>query len=878
VPKLTSAEIRDSFLHFFEKNGHTRVRSSSLIPSSDPTLLFTNAGMVQFKDIFLDPKQATYKTATSSQKCLRVGGKHNDLENVGITARHLTFFEMLGNFSFGDYFKEGAITLAWKYLTEVLNLPKDRLYATVFHEDGEAAQIWIDKIGLNPDRVVALGEKDNFWSMGDTGPCGPCSEIIYDQGSKVGCGKPSCSVECDCDRFLEIWNLVFMEFNRSADGKTTPLPTKCIDTGMGLERLAAVIQGVQSNYHIDIFQKIIQATENLAGVKYQGASLKVQVAHHVIADHIRSMCFLIADGILPSNEGRGYVLRRLIRRAMRHSRNLGMNQSFLYKLASELILLMGEAFPEIDTNQQSITHLIQEEEEQFLETLERGMGYLDKELAALKETDQKTLSGKAAFRLYDTYGFPVDLTEDILKTHGLQLDNQGFEKALEEHREKARGSWKHKEDEKANLLKGVEGLAPTPFLGNDELKSEAKVIAILSEEGSRLDKLDKGRKAFLVLSKTPLYAERGGQATDFGQLIGDGVRGEISDAQWIKEVIVHETKLQEGTLQVGDLIEVQVDQTRRNRIARNHTLTHLIHAALRSVLGPHVQQRGSYLDDKRLTFDFSHPKALTEDQLEAILFEVNRNIWANHTVTIDVLPIQEALDKGALAFFEDKYGETVRVIQVGEMSTELCGGCHVKKTGEIGLCRIQSESSIGSRLRRIEAMSSDIALAEIQRESQILRSISKNLDVAVKDVEKRIETLLQEKKKLNRQLREGGPKQGRKDIKKELLSTAREVNGIKVVTGEIPSMPQPALREIADELIDQLRSGMVLLGSKFEDRAFLVLKLSQDLIDRYNAKKMIDSLAKTVSGGGGGRPDMAQAGGRDPGKIKQALAQIDQLI
>ncbi len=874
---MTGKEIREKFLAYFESKGHTRVASSSLVPGQDPTLLFTNAGMVQFKRVFLGEESRPYTRAATAQKCVRAGGKHNDLENVGKTARHHTFFEMLGNFSFGDYFKAGAIEMAWELLTEHYRLPADRLWATVYYDDAEAADLWHDLIHIPRERIVGLGEKDNFWAMGDTGPCGPCSEIIIDQGEERACG-PNCGIgTCDCDRYLEIWNLVFMQFNRDEQGNLQPLPKPSIDTGMGLERLAAVIQGVPTNFDTDLLRPIIARTEDLAGQAY-GRDPTLDVAFKVIADHSRAITFLIADGVLPSNEGRGYVLRRILRRAVRFGRLLGFKKPFLAPVGQQVIDLMGEVYPELNAARSFIDQVVRHEEERFAETLDHGLKLLSDELAELQAKGERVLPGAVAFKLYDTYGFPLDLITDVLQEQHLELDVAGFEAHMSRQRESSRQSWKGGlPGELPPAYQALRDLAATTFVGYDHYEAESPVLALL-QGGQAVGEAAAGAEVELVVATTPFYAESGGQVADTGTIQGPGLLLLVEDVQKLpNEVIVHKGKVIQGQVRVGQMVKLAIDAERRRRIACHHTATHLLHAALRHRVGEHVKQAGSLVAPDRFRFDYSHFAGLSSAELAQLEMDIMQDILANLPVEVSHVPLQQALAAGAMALFDEKYGDEVRLVTVPGVSAELCGGSHVSRTGDIGLCRIITEASVAAGIRRIEAVCGPAALAYIQEESQELQAVAQRLKAGRGEVLSRLEKLLQRQKELEKQV-EALQGQLAAARSSDLLDQVRSVDGVQVLALEVDVTDPKALREFADKLKDRLKSGVIVLGSGKGDKAMLITVVTPDLTDRLHAGKIVGELAALVGGKGGGRADMAQAGGPAKDKLATALAQAYDII
>ncbi|HEV2979362.1 MAG TPA: alanine--tRNA ligase [Casimicrobiaceae bacterium] len=869
------AAIRRQFLDYFSARGHTIVPSASLVPSNDPTLLFTNSGMVQFKDVFLGTDQRSYVRAADVQRCLRAGGKHNDLENVGYTARHHTFFEMLGNWSFGDYFKREAIAYAWELLTEVYKLPADKLWVTVYQTDDEAYAVWSDAIGMPPERVVRIGDNrgapyasDNFWQMADTGPCGPCSEIFYDHGPTVAGGPPG-STDAG-DRYVEIWNLVFMQFDRDHDGVLTPLPKPCVDTGMGLERLAAVLQGVHSNYDIDLFRELITVAAKLTGATDLGSpSLKV------IADHIRACAFLVIDGVLPSNEGRGYVLRRIIRRAIRHGYKLGQTKPFFSQLVPELSRLMGGAYPELPPRQEFVMSVLHAEEERFAETLEHGIKILDAALAEAKAMGSTTLSGITAFTLYDTYGFPFDLTADICRERGVSVDQAGFDAAMRRQREQARA---------ASTFKMAEGLeyrgAKTIFDGYDTLAEDARVVA-LYRDGSSVDALSTGQTGVVVLDRTPFYAESGGQVGDRGELSRTGAcltLFAVHDTQKLQpDVFGHHGEMKTGELKVGDTVAARVDAHARTRAAWNHSATHLMHAALRKVLGAHVTQKGSLVDSHRTRFDFSHPQPLSEEEIRTVEALVNRAIRANYPVEVQLMPHDAAIAAGALALFGEKYGEQVRVLTMGDFSTELCGGTHVSRTGDIGLFKIVSESGVAAGIRRIEAVTAEGALAYTHETEARLQEAARMLKAPAAEVPSKIAHVLDQVRALEKELArikgrlassQGG----------DLAAQAVNVNGAQVLATTIDGADAKVLRETLDQLKGRLRSAAIVLGSTEGGKVMLIAGVTSDLTDKIKAGELVNHVAVQVGGKGGGRPDMAQAGGTNPAGLAAALQSVPTWV
>jgi alanyl-tRNA synthetase len=856
---MKSAEIRSQFLEYFQENGHTIVSSSPLIPGNDPTLLFTNAGMVQFKDVFTGEEMRPYHRATTSQRCVRAGGKHNDLENVGYTARHHTFFEMLGNFSFGDYFKEDAIHFAWQFLTERLGLPKERLWVTVHHSDQEAEEIWIQKIGVDPNRLSRLGDKDNFWSMGDTGPCGPCSEIFYDHGPDVPGGPPG-SEDDDLDRYIEIWNLVFMQFEQSADGSRTPLPKPSVDTGMGLERIAAVMQGVHSNYEIDLFQTLLKAAADVTRTTdLEAKSLRV------IADHIRSCSFLICDGVLPSNEGRGYVLRRIIRRAIRHGHKLGCDQPFFHKIVHTLVAEMGEAYPELRDNEDHIVAALKQEEAQFAKTLDAGMKVLEDAVASLKGN---TLPGELIFRLYDTHGFPVDLTNDIARERDLELDIDGFDQAMAEQREKSRQGSSFAAEGQVRFDLG----GSTEFLGYTHRDASAVVLA-LAKDGQRVESLAAGETGVVVLNQTPFYAESGGQQGDSGSLTSAAGSFQVSVTKKYGAHFGHEGKLGMGELTVGDTVNARVEGPRRQATALNHSATHLLHAALRTVLGEHVTQKGSLVTHERTRFDFSHPQPVTAEEIAAIEAMVNAEIRHNEDVVTRVMPIEEAKAAGAMALFGEKYDDEVRVLSMGEFSVELCGGTHVARTGDIGLFKIITESGVASGVRRIEAVTGEGALNHVHILETTLDQAAELLKTGSDAVLSKIEQMAERLKASEREV----------DALKMKLATATggdllddvvEVAGVQCLVASLDGQDPKTLRDTLDRVKNRLSHGVVVLATVRDDKVNLIAGVTDNLTDQVKAGDLIGFVAAQVGGRGGGRADMAQAGGTEPASLPDALKSV----
>ena len=867
---MKSAKIRQAFLNYFAEQGHDIVASSSLVPGNDPTLLFTNAGMVQFKDVFLGQEKRANNRATSSQRCVRAGGKHNDLENVGYTARHHTFFEMLGNFSFGDYFKREAIRFAWDFLTKELGLPEEKLWVTVFEDDDEAADIWLKEMGVSAERFSRMGEKDNFWAMGDTGPCGPCSEIFYDHGESVPGGPPG-SPDEDGDRYIEIWNLVFMQFNRSADGKMKPLPKPSVDTGMGLERIAAVMQNVHSNYEIDLFQHIIREVARISGTEdLKNSSL------NVIADHIRSCAFLVVDGVIPANEGRGYVLRRIIRRAIRHGHKLGINEPFFHKLVAPLSEEMGEAYPELVSNKSRVEETLLAEERQFSRTLDNGMSILEK---AISELQDKVIPGETVFRLYDTYGFPVDLTGDIARERGLSLDMDGFEAEMAQQKAQARSASQFETTEALDiqLEKG------TNFVGYNALEADATVLALF-HENQPVEKLIEGQTGIVILDTTPLYAESGGQVGDCGTLKNAKLNFTVKDTRKQGEYFLHMGILEQGELVVGEALGCSVDNSLRQPIALNHSATHLMHAALRNILGTHVQQKGSLVSPRYLRFDFSHNQPLSESELRQIETMVNQQILANAEVGKQVMSMDDAKEKGAMALFGEKYGDEVRVVSMGartaegtEFSIELCGGTHVNRTGDIGLFKILQESGIAAGVRRIEAVTGSAAVALIQDNEDRLKQIAGVLKSGTDVVVERVEQLSAANRQLEKELDQLKAKLASSQGS-DLASQAEEIKGVMVLAAIVEGLDSKALRETTDQLKNKLGSAVVVLAAVSGDKVSLVAGVTSDVTDRVKAGDLVNEVARKVGGKGGGRPDMAMAGGNSPDRLPEAISQVKQYV
>ncbi len=881
---MKAREIRKKFLEYFQDQGHTIVKSSSLIPHDDPTLLFTNAGMNQFKRCFLGEEKRPYTRATSSQKCMRAGGKHNDLENVGYTARHHTFFEMLGNFSFGDYFKEEAIRFAWEFLTEHMGLPKDKLYATI-HEGDETMKLGPDEEAekywrqyLPADRILKFSTKDNFWAMGDTGPCGPCSEILIDQGEALGCGKPDCRPGCDCDRYLELWNLVFMQFNRTEDGTLVPLPKPSIDTGMGLERIAAVIQKVPSNYDTDLFAPMMEAIGRLTGITY-GSDSEKDVSFKVIADHGRAAAFLIGDGVLPSNEGRGYVLRRVIRRALRHGRFLGLDRPFLHEVVVAVMESMQDTYPELMENRSYITKVILHEEERFNDTLDHGLKLLQNEMARLQDEGIKTVPGDLIFKLYDTYGFPIDIVTDMARKMGMDVDEDGFNRRMEKQREQSRKHWKgsgEREISEAYRQLSAEGVR-TEFVGYDTLEAEARVLALV-RDGKLVETAESGSTVELVVDRTPFYGEAGGQVGDTGTIQAPGIAATVSNTLKLPgDIFVHVVHVDNGELHVGDSVTLSVNAQNRKDTALNHTATHILHRVLRDVLGDHVKQSGSLVAPERLRFDFTHFAALSPEELHEIETRVNAAIRDNRPLRTQVMGFEEALQSGAVALFEEKYGDTVRLVEILDFSKELCGGTHTERTGDIGTFVIVQETSVAAGVRRIEALTGRHALAYWQKQRELLEQSARHVKSSPEELPERIEKLLAQNKELEKQLEALKTSLAAKKSA-DLLDQAVDLNGVKMLVAEVEAAHPKALREMNDRFKERIDHGVVVLGASHQGKVFLLVGVTKDLTQKIHAGKLIKEVAQVVGGSGGGRPDMAQAGGNQPEKLSEALKKAEALI
>ena len=863
LKSMTSSEIRASYLEFFRKNGHSIVPSSPLVPGNDPTLLFTNAGMVQFKDVFLGKEMRDYTRAASSQRCVRAGGKHNDLENVGYTARHHTFFEMLGNFSFGDYFKREAIHYAWNFVTGTLGIPKDRLWVTVYKEDEEAARIWVEEIGIDPTRCTRMGEASNFWSMGETGPCGPCTEIFYDHGAEIPGGPPGTPDE-DGDRYVEIWNLVFMQYDRSADGVLVPLPKPSVDTGMGLERVAAVMQGVHSNYDIDLFKTLIRAAADITGTDdLESSSLRV------IADHIRACTFLIIDGVVPSNEGRGYVLRRIIRRAIRHGYKLGQTQPFFHKLVATLVREMGSYYAELVSGEARATQVLAQEESRFAETLATGMALLDTEAAKLTSS---VIPGETVFRLYDTYGFPLDLTADVARERGLTIDQAGFDAAMDAQRVRARAASKFGTD----LRDSIKLPGKTNFSGYDRLEAPARVTALIFD-GAVVDALRPGQEGQVVLDHTPFYAESGGQIGDAGTLVGQTSRFTVRDTRKLGGSFAHVGVLESGEIRIGDELNASVDGARRAAIALNHSATHLLHAALRQILGKHVQQKGSLVAPDRLRFDFSHTQPVTLDELRRVEELVNDQIRRNAPAETRVMALDEAVAAGAMSLFGEKYESDVRVLSIGEFSMELCGGTHVARAGDIGLFKILGESGVAAGVRRIEAVTGKAAFEWVLRTEQVLRDVASMLRGSREDVDEKVRELVERSRRLEKEVQQLKSKMA-SGQSGDLSTQAKDVGGVKVLAAQVEGADAKSLRDAVDQLRSKLGSSVIVLATVKDGKVVLVAGVSTDLLERYKAGDIVGAVAAQVGGRGGGRADFAQAGGTQPENLGQALLSVEAFV
>ena len=872
---MTGDEIRQVFLDFFKKHQHRVVRSSSLVPQDDPTLLFTNAGMVQFKRTFLGEEKRDYVRATTSQKCVRAGGKHNDLENVGYTARHHTFFEMLGNFSFGDYFKEKAIDFAWDLMTNGYGLPSDKLWASVYLEDDEAFDLWHNRIGIPMERMVRLGKEDNFWAMGDTGPCGPCSEIHLDRGPSYGCGKPDCGVDCDCDRFLEIWNLVFMQFNQDDSGEMTPLPKPSIDTGLGLERLTSILQNVDTNFDTDLIRPIIACAEDLAEKAY-GSDTDVDVAMKVIADHSRAAAFLIGDGVLPSNEGRGYVLRRIMRRAIRYGRNIGLTRPFLHRTAETVFEVMKPAYPELAEAANFINKVIQNEELRFMETLDTGLKLLNDSLNELHAAGQTVIPGDLIFRLYDTYGFPVDVVRDVVRDTQMTLDMEGFERDMDAQRTRSRSKVTFANIGEAYKQLSAQAIKPE-FLGYDDLKTQSDVL-LLVRKGQAVDQVDAGEIVEVVTAATPFYGEAGGQVGDQGSITADGMTLEVQNT--IKDptgLVIHQGKVKSGRITRGQRVTLSVDAGKRRATALNHTATHILHAALRQVLGDHVKQAGSLVAPDHLRFDFTHFAQVSPDELDRIESIANDRIQANVPVRTVEMAAEEAMKTGAMALFEEKYGDQVRVVSLADFSKELCGGTHTERTGDIGLFKIVAESSVASGVRRMEALTGQAAVAYAQKMTHSVQQAAQLLRVKPEQVVTRVQNILQTQKTAEKEIER--LKAALADVKAQTdTDKIQTIHGTSVLVKKVAVDTPAALRDLADRFKDRIQSGIVVLGSVAGDKALLIVAVTKDQVKRFHAGNIVKAISAVVGGGGGGRPDMAQAGGSQPEKLDLALEKAYEII
>ncbi|MFQ5900074.1 MAG: alanine--tRNA ligase [Thermodesulfobacteriota bacterium] len=875
---MDTSEIRTKFLEYFSQKGHTIVHSSPLTPKGDPTLLFANAGMVQFKRLFLGEEQRSYTRAVSVQKCLRVGGKHNDLENVGMTLRHHTFFEMLGNFSFGDYSKKEAILFAWEFLVEVMGLEPERLWATIFRDDDEAFKIWKEEIGFPEDRIIRMGEEDNFWSMGEIGPCGPCSEILIDQGADIGCGLPACAVGCSCDRYLELWNLVFMQYNRDSSGKLIPLPRPSIDTGMGLERLASVMQGVKGDYEIDLFSSLVQGIEKIAN-KIYGENDKVDFSLRVIADHSRAIAFLISEGIIPSNEGRGYILRRVIRRSARHGRLLDIEESFLSRVLDMVVSKMKNAYPELIKARDIMMDVVKGEEERFSETLDRGLILLSEEIETLKTKGERVVPGSILFKLYDTYGFPLDLTEEILREKGMELDKAGFTAALDRQRKRGKEAWKGDSEAGERTVYreiGNSGVS-AEFVGYDHDTYTSGVTHII-KDGAIVEEASEGEKIGILVEATPFYGESGGQTGDKGVIKNNGFYGIVEDtARPATGIFLHLTTVKKGSIKIGETVELLVDSGLRKKTGINHTVTHILHSVLKSTIGEHVKQAGSLVTPDRLRFDYNHFASLSASQIYSIEDEVNRWIRNDLEVITNILSFEKALEEGATALFEEKYGKEVRVVEIEGLSKELCGGIHAKRTGEIGVFKLTSESAVASGIRRIEAVTGEKALEYIKDKERALDRVASLLKAGAGDIEVRLERLIEAHKALQSEVNVL-KKREKKDVSLHLLNKAEEVDGVKVIASKIDAEGPEEMREVADRLRDGLGSGVVLLGMERDGKAVILIAVTKDLTSKFHAGKMIKELAVMVGGRGGGKPDMAQAGGKDPKGLDRVIKGIYNMV
>lgn len=872
---MNSREIREIFLEYFKSKGHTIVPSSPLIPTHDSTLLFVNAGMVQFKTFFLGEEKSPYNRAVSCQKCLRAGGKHSDLENVGHTARHHTFFEMLGNFSFGNYFKKEAILFSWELLTEWVRLPKERLYVSIYEKDEDSARLWSEQIGLSEDRIVRLGAHHNFWQMGDTGPCGPCSEIIIDQGSHIGCGKPDCSVGCECDRFLELWNLVFMQFSRDASGRLTPLPEPSIDTGMGLERISAILQGKTNNFDSDLFEPIISSIESYSRTVY-GKDKTTDTSIRVIADHIRAIAFLLSERLMPSNEGRGYVLRRIIRRASRYAKLLGIEGPILYKLLDSVADSLSDVYPEIREEKELSEKILRLEEERFSRTLEYGMRLIDEIIGSLRNSGKTVIPGEELFRLYDTYGFPVDLARDIAQDNEFEIDEAGFLREMESQRMRARASWVGEEEALAPIYRELLNKFRTEFIGYKEMESESTVLAII-KDGVNINDIKEGMEAEIILDKSPFYAESGGQVGDKGELRADATKATVIETKKpIEGLHVHTIKVRKGILTVGTKVKCLIDRSLRIPTMRNHTATHLLHASLRAVLGDHVKQSGSLVTPEGLRFDFTHFFPLDQKEIELIEDLVNEKILENIRVETSVMDIRDAIDSGAVALFGEKYGNKVRVVKISDFSSELCGGTHVSTTGEIGPFKILSEGSIASGVRRIEAVTGKATLDYFRNEEYELRKIAEMLKTSERPAH-RLEKLLNEMRRLEKEVEKLKGKAAA-ETSSSIIKRAQTVEGIKVIAERVDGLRQKDLRVLADNIRDKMGSGILVLASAKDGQASMVAMVTKDLTERFNAGEILKEVAAIAGGSGGGRPEMAQGGTKEIERLDIALESVYDII
>lgn len=883
---MDSRSIRRKFIQYFKDRDHKVVKSSSLIPRDDPSLLFTNAGMVPFKNLYLGIEKRPYTRAVSSQKCVRAGGKHNDLEQVGLTNRHHTFFEMLGNFSFGDYFKKEAIEMAWDLLTNGYGLSPEKLWVSIYKDDNEAYEIWTKEVGVAGDRIVRMGEKDNFWSMGETGPCGPCSEIYIDQGPEVGCGKPTCAVGCECDRYLEIWNLVFTQYDRQVDGSLVPLPKPNIDTGMGLERLSAILQGVYSNYDSDLFSDIINLTETLAEKAY-GKNKELDVSFKVIADHSRATAFLIGDGIIPSNEGRGYVLRRIIRRAIRYGQILGMESPFLHRLTDKVIDIMGSEYQELNQSRRFIEEVVVNEEKRFAETLFHGLALLRDEIQELHAEKKSIIPGDLVFRLYDTYGFPSDLVEEIAREEGIDVDTSGFERAMAEQRSLSQKSWKGSgEEEIPEIYRRLDSRGmKCKFLGYEVLSSNSKIIAILKPgelNGGKVKEVKQGQsgdKIEVILDQSPFYGESGGQVGDTGMISNEhGTIKIFNTLKYPESLIVHIGEIIEGTVSLEDKVVASVDENRRNNTAHNHTATHLLQAALREVLGEHIKQAGSYVGPERMRFDFTHFAQISPDRLKEIELIVNRTIQKNYPVTTEIMSRDDAFRLDAIALFEERYGDNVRVVSIGDnVSRELCGGTHVSLTGDIGLFMIAGEAAVSSGVRRIEAFTGEYAVRQMQNDAYRLKALSNLLRTPIEGLIIKAEQIMKDQREREREIESLKATLANRQSE-ELLGTAKTVHDIKVISQEVKISNPKDMREFGDYLKDKIRSGVIVLGAKDNGKVFLLCRVTADLTDRFHAGNIIKELAGIVGGRGGGRKEMAEGGGTRQSELKKALSEVYKII